>query len=187
MPDSIVINTKDLNNETIQAIRERFGVNVDLTIQAVSPAQRAVLEDPAGWSLIDLLDWQQNTVEEIVAPLVAGLQKGPISDIYRFNDWLSEKLYLLDTPAHAEAYLEGDDYLSVDDFLYARCAIVAEGQEIFEAILANPAEMSAEVTFEPLLYVAYQAYELKTGEEMVYIPLYNYETYGNRSAWGKKG
>lgn len=185
MPDSIIINTKDLDQEAIAAIQERFGMDVELTIHADTLTERSLLEDAEGWALIDLLNWQENnTEEETTAPLIARLREFPIGHIYRFNDWLAKKLYLLDTPAHAKAYLQGEEYLSVDDFLYARCAVVANGEEVYETILANPEEMPSEVTFEPLLYLAYRAYEAKTGDKMVYTPLYNYETYGNIPAWG---
>lgn len=43
--------------------------------------------------------------------------------------------------------------------------------------------MSIDVTFESLLYLPQEAYEKKTGEKMVYIPLFNYETYSNRKGW----
>jgi hypothetical protein len=184
MPDSITINTNDLNANTIAAIRERFGKDVELTIRPQLPQDRSITEESAAWALIDLLDWEGTTDDEIVAPLVERLQQLSIGEIYRFNDWLAKKLYLLDTPAHAAAWQQGEESLSVDDFLYARCAVIANGADYYTQVLAHPEEMPTEVTFEPLLYVTYRAYKQKTGEELVYVPLFNYETYGNRNAWG---
>ena len=64
----------------------------------------------------------------------------PLSSIYIFADKLSEKLYSLDTKANAEAYSKNeiDNFLSVDGFLYARCAVIAEGKEYYETVLTDP-------------------------------------------------
>mgnify|MGYP002397618692 CR=1 FL=1 len=78
---------------------------------------------------------------------------------------------------------EGDDYLSVDDFLFVRCAVVAEGKAYFENILQNPSEFPSEISFEPILNLADQAYELKTGRTFEYFPPVSYETYSNKKAW----
>lgn len=97
----------------------------------------------------------------------------------------AEKLYQLDTRAHGDAYLanEADDYLSVDDFLYVRCPIVAEGLEYYETILKNPAELTENNSFEALLSIADDAYKQKTGKEFDYHAKCNYETYSNKKAW----
>jgi hypothetical protein len=98
---------------------------------------------------------------------------------------LSEKLFDIDTREHANAYMkqQPDDYFSVDDFLYVRCAVVAEGKEYYENIKNNPSELSAEIDFEHILSVAAEAYKIKTGRDFDYSPLYNYETKSNIKKW----
>ena len=64
-------------------------------------------------------------------------------EIFAFDDFLAEKLHALDTEAHArhrgdQSYKEPDEYFSADEFLYTRCAVVANGKECFEEILADP-------------------------------------------------
>jgi hypothetical protein len=132
------------------------------------------LSEEECWALINLLDWsfEDQDEEKVVAPLVEKLQSLSIANIYQFADWLSEKLWNLDTQSHAQVFLEQDDYLSVDDF--------------YEHVLHHPAEMPAEVTFEALLYLPQEAYNRKTGKDMVYIPPFNFETYGNQKGWGKE-
>ncbi len=105
----------------------------------------------------------------------------PISAIYLFEDFLSGKLFDIDTKEHAKAYMDQqtDDYFSVDDFLYVRCAAVAEGRAYYEKIKSNPSELSADIDFEHILSVAAEAYKLKTGRDFEYSPLYNYETKSN--------
>lgn len=82
------------------------------------------------WNLIDLLDWTQQQRSAITVSAVLALSKMPVSSIYLFQDMLLEKLYQLDTRQHSNGYLQKqeDGNLSVDDFLYVRCAVVAKGK-----------------------------------------------------------
>jgi len=43
--------------------------------------------------------------------------------------------------------------------------------------------MPKDLTFEPILYLASKAYRQKTEQKFDYIPLFNFETYANQSAW----
>ena len=187
MPNSIHINAKDLDLNAIKSIQEIFG-NAELEIRTLqASSDSATLSEEECWAMIDLLDWahEDEDDEEVVAPLLEKLKDLPISQIYQFADWLSEKLWNLDTASHAQPFLEQDGFLSVDDFLYARCAVVANGQDAYDHILNNPSEMPLEVTFESLLYLPQEAYQLKTGKNMVYIPPFNVETYSNQKGWKK--
>ena len=71
------------------------------------------------WELIELFDWKQENRADIIQPAVIALAKMPVSSIYLFEDFLSEKLFNIDTKQHAMAYMkhQTDDYFSVDDFL----------------------------------------------------------------------
>ena len=186
MSTIININLQNLTPEAIKALQDRYG-NVELEIRVNQSAGESIpISEEECWTLIGQLDWTYEDEDDnkVVAPLVNKLSQLPVAQIYQFADWLSEKLWRLDTVQHAQVFMrEDDDYLSVDDFLYARCAVVANGAAVYYRILDNPAEMPAEVTFEPLLYVAREAFLKKTGEEMVYVPLFNYETYGNKEGW----
>lgn len=120
-----------------------------------------------------------------MVPAVLALSKMPISNIYLFQDMLSEKLYCLDTRQHVKGYLQKqeDENLSVDDFLYVRCAVVAEGKSYYEEILNSPSDMPDEIDFEHLLSLAGDAYKLKTGRDFEYLPIFNYETKSNAEGW----
>ena len=98
--------------------------------------------------------------------------------VYLFQDILSEKLYKLDTKNHAlnigeDSWLT-DKYFSVDNFLYARCCVIANGQEAFEVVLNNPSEMPKDLTFEPLLSLAAKTYEFKTKKTTCIFRFRNY-------------
>ena len=105
----------------------------------------------------------------------------------RFADLLSEKLYLLDAKKYAkhigEDAWDGEQYFSVDNFLYARCCVVANGENLYKKVLNNPETMPKDITFEALLYLPSDAYERKTGKDYDYIPAFNFETYSNEEGW----
>lgn len=70
----------------------------------------------------------------------------------------------------------------MDDFLYVRCCVVANGKAAFEEVLQHPEKMP-DLTFSGLLHLAAWAYELKTGKPFVHLSAYNYETYSNENGW----
>lgn len=96
--------------------------------QADSGAVVAELEDDVFWNLIDLIDWKKRNP---MNKLISRLKKDTEEMIFAFEETLSHKLFLLDTPAHAGIPNQPETYLSVDTFLYARCAVVAKGKDCF--------------------------------------------------------
>jgi hypothetical protein len=153
------------------------------------------VDDGTFWSLIDKLDWgQEDDDDAVVEPLVRALALLPDAEIGSFQETLAQKLYDLDGRAWARA--SGDeiwfgepDRLSVDSFLYARCAVVARGQDAYGAVRADPTQMPKNAEFESLLYVAATAYERKTGLEWDDLDDtdVSYETFSNEEGWPTVG
>lgn len=184
MPTSIRIKAQDLDASLLADLKSQFG-NAEMEIRVHEvPDTAGMLTEAVFWGLIDDLDWQKTDNEAIIKPIVEVLSTGSIANIYQFQDILSERLWLLDTRAHAEAF-EGssEGAISVDAFLSARCGVVAEGKSYFDHVLAHPAEMPRDLDFSPLLRVARMAYERKTGKKMTILPAFNYETFGNKQGW----
>ena len=180
------VNLNDLSSQFIQDLRKRFDKTAQIEIRVEEKEQgEGLLSETQFWEIIERLDWSKQDSNAIMAKAVKALSQMPIANIYLFKDTLSEKLYNLDTKAHANAYKEKqeDGYLSVDDFLYVRCAVVAEGKVYYENVLTQPSEMPIEIAFEPLLSLADAAYQMKTGKKMDYLPIFNYETHSNQAAW----
>lgn len=144
------------------------------------------------WELMSLVNWKKlGNDDAVVRPLVKSLVKLPENEIFAFHDLLAEKLHALDTEAHARhmgeySYKGPDEFFSVDAFLYARCAVVANGKEVFEQILADPMEFPEDAEFEAILYVAATAYEKKTGTEYPHSPDICIETFSNEKGWPAK-
>jgi len=140
------------------------------------------------WRIIGLFNWKKEGDDDaVLKPAVAALSNMTEGDIERFQDILADKLHAIDTEAHAreigeDAY-NGNDYFSVDQFLYSRCCVVANGQQFFQSVLAHPEQMPKDVEFEAILYLPSAAYETKTGKEFDYTAPTCYETYSNKDGW----
>jgi len=142
------------------------------------------------WAVIDCLDWHKSAPKDIVQPAVQALSRYEKADICTFYDFLNEKLYALDGRLYAEQLgsnrytADPDDFFSVDDFLYGRCGVVANGKDFFEAVLQYPDRIPKEFTFESLLYLPERAWQMKTGAETLdYFPETWYETFSNPTGW----
>ncbi|MFN0035094.1 MAG: DUF4240 domain-containing protein [Saprospiraceae bacterium] len=178
------ISAQDLDHALVDELKEQFGnAKVEIKVHDI-PDAAGMLGEPDFWALIGQLDWAKSDTESIIEPIVDALAQMPVANIYQFQDVLSEKLWKLDTRAHAVVFTDGeDDFLSVDDFLYARCGVVANGKDFYQQVLTSPSEMPLDTTFSPLLRIAKKAYERKTGKKMTIVPAFNYETYSNQVGW----
>ncbi len=184
MGEVLHINLEALNEAFVQDLKKQYGAaEVNISIQTTPENW---LTEARFWQIIGQLDWSESDDREaILAPAVNALANLPIGNIHQFQDILSEKLWLLDTYAQAKPFMDKHPKgrLSVDDFLYVRCAVVAEGEVYFKKALAKPASIPQDLTFEPLLHLASLAYQKKTGLQFVHIPAYDFETYGNEQGW----
>jgi hypothetical protein len=184
------MSLEELSNQRINDLKAAFGgaAEVEIRLREDSPADE-LFSEAEFWELIERIDWPCKRPEEQTAPLVKALADMPVSSICLFADRLSKCLHDLDTRAHAMAYAanEPEGFISADDFLYARCAVVAEGKAYYEKVRNDPSHMPDEIVFEPLLYVADDAFEMKMGTEFNYRPAYTYETRTNEAGWAEKG
>jgi hypothetical protein len=145
--------------------------------------------EAAFWNIIELLNWKRAGDDEaVIKPAVKALAKRPVAEITAFEEILAQKLYALDTEAHArsigeEAYAD-DKHFSVDWFLYARCCVVANGRNLYEQVLANPSSFPQDMEFEALLSIGSNAYEIKTKEQdYSFETSVSYETFSNLQGW----
>ena len=183
------MDIQELNTQFVEDLKHQFAhSDVEIRVhERPSAASAFTIND--FWQIIEQLDWSKEGDDDaVLEPVIQILQNQSLANIYRFSDILSEKLWHLDTRNHAQVFLNDPTtkgYLSVDDFLYARCAVVANGRDFYQKVLKNPTKMPKEVTFEPLLYIVMDAYKRKTGKEFMSIPAFNYETYSNKEGWKK--
>jgi len=186
MSATIKIPIDKINSSFIQDIQEKYGdAELEITINQKPDFQP--MKEGEFWQLIELLDWNQDNNQAIIAPVIEILSSLPVGQIYSFQEILAQKLYQLDQEKFAKhigkyAYQEGE-YFSADHFLHVRACIVANGKEAYQEILKNPKEMFKDLTFEPLLTIASKAYEKKTGNQFIYVPSRSYETYSNQEGW----
>ena len=188
MAQTIHISVDNLNEDFLDNIKEQYP-NASLEIKVKTTATKEGLKDVEFWEIIDLLDWSKNQSDElIIKPAIAALAAKKMRHIYEFQDFLSEKLFLLDTKIHAQnvgenSYINEATYFSVDEFLYARCCVVANGKTVFKTVLQAATKMPKNLTFEAILSIARKAYKLKTGKTLTYQPKFNIETFANKKGW----
>lgn len=181
MTAKISLPISDLNEDFLQQLKKQYGEHTRLDIQVVEMDETPSLSEDDFWQIIALLKPAAKNKEERIAAAVKYLAKLPTKHIYQFEDLLAEKLFGLDTAAHAEVAYPGN--VSVDGFLYLRAGVVAEGLAAYQRVLDNPASLNKEIDFEPLLSLAALAYQQKTGRMFDYISPVSYETYANEDGW----
>jgi hypothetical protein len=185
MTQSIKIPIHQLNGDKLKELQEKYpGAEVSLTL----PAQpNGHLSETDFWAIIGQFNWEAESDEAIVRPAVERLAKMETRAIYSFADLLSEKLYHLDQKKYAlhigEDAWKPHTYFSVDNFLYARACVIANGKDYFDKVSAHPEAMPKDMTFESLLYIPAEAFELQHGKPFDYIPAYPMETYSNKEGW----
>ncbi|MFZ4633267.1 MAG: DUF4240 domain-containing protein [Saprospiraceae bacterium] len=180
---STIINTQ-LKNISDSDWAHLKDAHPDATVRIDVQDPNAEMNDEAFWAVVDQLDFGRKANTDILVPAIHALSRYDVQGVYRFEDILTEKLRVLDGERFAGRLGWGTDVFSVDGFLYARCCVVANGRGFYEKVLADPAQMPATYTFEPLLSLAERAYQLKTGrDDYDYLPPLSYETFANKTGW----
>lgn len=143
------------------------------------------------WKIISMFDWEyEGDDSKVINRATNYLSEKTDEDIMKFQDILSKLLYDLDGIEYAKnigegSYTDEKVYFSVDDFLYSRCVVVANGKDFYNNILKDPKQMPKDMEFEALLYIACEAYENKNNKEFDYITKYDFETFSNKDKWRK--
>jgi len=189
MTNIIRLPIRTLHAEAVRDLKEKYP-EAEVSIELHQDRNQVPMSEQTFWDIISLMDWSHEESDDaVVEPAIAHLSTGPVRQIFDFADLLSEKLYILDTRAHAQHI--GEDawtpsrYFSVDNFLYTRCCAIANGREFYNQALKNPLLMPKDLTFENLLYIPSESYERKTGRHYDYSPAFPIETYSNKLGWPK--
>ena len=185
------LSVDNLTHSFLENIKEHYPLaDLEIRIKQKKTNNPHILTEQGFWDIISLFDWtDEEDNDRVLEPAVNALAASPISHIYLFADMLADKLFSLDGKVYAENI--GDDayspdvYFSVDNFLYARCCVIANGQEMYKKVLKDPTLMPKNLTFESLLSLASKAYLKKTGKRFEYLAATPIETYFNKKAWQK--
>lgn len=141
------------------------------------------------WRLIAKIDrdaLRDGDEEGAVEPLGEALAECSEAEIHAFENILAQCLYDIDGKVYADEAEESGQ--SDDCFLYARCYVVAQGKQHYEAVKADPTKMpkSLDHWCESLLYVAQRAWAAATGEDEEswdHQSPVSYETGSNKANW----
>lgn len=187
MTTTIKLPLRSLNVEKVRDLQEKYP-EAEISVDLNHDRHHASLSESGFWHIISLLDWTKAGDDEaVLRPALRFLTEGSVRHIFDFADILSEKLFALDGRIYAQhignAAWTRDKYFSVDNFLYVRACVVANGEQVFNQVLNNPSEMPKDITFEALIYLPSDAYELKMGKPYHYSPAFPIETYSNKDHW----
>lgn len=189
MTKLLEIPLRDVSPSDIRDLQSRYPAAM-LRIEGENSLHSGGMDDDQFWAIIALFDWSKETGNDIMQPAVEALARFSKADICVFYDLMNTKLYALDGRRFAEQLgsnryaPEENKYFSADDFLYARCGVVANGRDFFEEVLQNPERIPKEFTFEYLLSLPDKAWQLKTGrDDLDYFPATWYETFSNSDGW----
>jgi len=128
-----------LNPTVVLDLQERYPEAEMHIVMADMPDAATSMNEEQFWDIISLLDWSKEGNDDAVIELsVRELCTLPESSILSFYDLLSEKLYLLDGRDNAVNSVPDNESISSDLFLYARCAVIANGRIFYEAVLKSP-------------------------------------------------
>ncbi|MGW4287660.1 DUF4240 domain-containing protein [Streptomyces sp. NPDC004673] len=144
------------------------------------------------WALIATLNGEATHAN--CQRLAEELSRRSVTDIIGFAECHAEALYRLDQekfgslPVIDLTARDGSPFpQSADVFLYARCAVVAAGQAVWESVFSDVGKFApytaTEYDGECLLYVPDKAYELATGEEWDHSTRYCFESFSNQDGW----
>jgi len=154
-------------------------------VTKVAAKDTSLVNEERFWEIITLLDWDKaGNDDAVIEPAIRKLVEMGEPAILSFYDLLAEKLYLLDGRNFAEHSVNEGEHFSADLFLYARCAVIANGREFYEEVLGNPAAFPKDLYFEAIMDIPDHAWLRKTGGELQRLPKYNYETGFNPNGWG---
>lgn len=124
------------------------------------------------WRVIDFAHQQAKGDERLFENLlIKSLGQYSPEEIIEFECLLEQQLLAADDfkVMAAQKIIEGS--VTDDSYLYFRCWLISQGKSVFEEALRNPDSLASIDTegvvaeFEPLLYVATQAYKNKTGKQ----------------------
>jgi hypothetical protein len=180
---------QQLDWAAVQALKNEFP-NAIFRVESDFPSTVTPMDEDQFWSIIALFDWSKDQEDDILAPSVLALSQLSDESIFGFHELLNQKLFALDARKYAEqlgsnrfAPAEGN-FFSVDDFLYSRCGVIANGRQFFDEVLETPSLILKEFTFESLLYLPEKAWEAKhSNVDYDYFPVTSYETFSNIAGW----
>ncbi|HRI59856.1 MAG TPA: DUF4240 domain-containing protein [Saprospiraceae bacterium] len=185
MQTAVKMPLNALNPAVVRDLQKKYPEAEMHIVTTGVPDEATAMNEERFWDIIALLDWsKEGSDDAVIEPTVRELSRLSESAILSFYDLLSEKLYLLDGRIYAENSVPGNESISSDLFLYARCGVVANGRAFYDEVLKNPAAFPKNLYFEALLDIPERAWFRKTGSDLEHLPKYIFETGFNPNGWG---
>lgn len=142
------------------------------------------MDEDKFWQIIESFDWSMEGYDHaVMKPAIDTLSQMTVADLRRFGEILAQKLYALDTQAHAAPTGFGTEHFSVDTFLYQRCVVVVNGRALYEQVLNHQRQIPKDLEFEMLLNLTDSAAEEMGLDDYLDDTTVSYETFSNKAGW----
>ena len=139
------------------------------------------------WNTMQLCNWtREGDDDKVLKPVIQYLAAQEDSEIFRFDDQMSQLLYGLDSRRLADQCEKAEPNMSGDSFLYSRCVALINGPDYYAQAKAGRRREIWNMEFEALLYVPARAWALKHGkpeEEYPHAAPFSCETGSNQEQW----
>jgi len=189
-----VSDNDDITNDPIRITTESERNAIDDDLFDIS---EIVADEVFFWNIISSLNithtigyegFGQRDYNLVIPPLVAILSNLSDREIFTFYETLSTLLFNIDCPelAYESAELAGRDWVSGSSSLFARAAVVINGEEHYNQVLRREVPINDDLWFEAILYAAMEAWGLKHGRDWFEFPFFasvSFETGSNAELW----
>ena len=187
--------TDECSKEIDKLIKQKINKGYIETFDLVNIPDKQIsdykpMNEEVFWEIIESFNWKKTGDDDaVLRPALKKLVSMTVEDIKLFAEILAEKLYELDGIVYAsnigqDSYKSDSHHFSTDYFLYVRCCVVANGKDFYYHVLKTPISMPKEMDFEPLIYLAGNAYNKKLKSEDEYIETkLSFETFSNIEKW----
>ena len=192
-------NTIEYNRVLIEEIRPLLVTEIERNAIDEEPfdVSEIAADERFFWDIISSLNithtigyegFELRDHDLVIPPLVTILSNLSDREIFTFHETLATLLFNIDCPelAYESAELAGRDWVSGSSFLYARTAVIANGEEHYNLVQRREVPINDDLWFEDILYAAMKAWGLKHGRDWLDFPFFasvSYETGSNLELW----
>lgn len=162
MAKDLLFQIKNLGKDTVQEWKKTYPEG-HVKVYPQLFRQMGITHEELFWKTINALDWTGASDDDILRPAVDRLRFLPVAYILGFQELLDYRIFRLKSklPPKLAPYPDADFYADIS-VKYSACWVIAKGKGSFNEAMKYKFWAPNGLTFQPLLTLATEAYQLKT-------------------------